>query len=169
MALAGRMETSTKEEVALAVLAVITLITILQIWYTRIRGILSKREIIAAGIVGLVLGLALDYALGFKMGLWSYQRHLYWDVSYWTVLPAMWTEFGIGTCFLWRIIRPRWLVILLLMMPYELYGIVRDSWSYTPVWWIVVLGWIPLILTIVLLTNLLTVKPIQIRVRNLLL
>jgi len=153
----------------LVVLAVVTLITAVQIWYARSRGLLNKREIIMAGIVGLVLGTALDYVLGLKMGLWSYQRHLYWDASYWTVLPAMWTEFGIGTCFLWRIIRPRWLVIPILLIPYELYGIVRDSWTYSPAWWIVILGWVPLILAIVLFTNMLATKPSQIRMRNLLL
>ena len=133
-------------------LSVVTIITIFQVWFARRHG-LTISEIVIAGIVGLVLGEAMDYILGYRMGIWAYSRHPYWQWSYWLVLPAMWTEFGIGVYAMWRLVRRWWLVTVILIVPYEVYGVIRHSWQYAAPWWLVVVGWFVMVGMIILTTS----------------
>lgn len=162
------MEACVEEVTALVALLVMSIIAGIQIWYALTRHKITNLELVASALVGLILGLFLDVVAGKGLGMWAYTRHPYWTVSYWTVLPAMWTEFGIGVYILWKIVRPRLLVAPILMLVYEAYGVLRGSWVYPVAWWVVALGWIPLILVIVVLTNWISTKQEQIDLKYLL-
>ena len=126
----------------------VSILTAAQVGYGLKSNRLSWLSIFVAGALGLALGEFLDYAAGYRIGLWEYSRHPYWTLSYWAVLPLMWTEFGVGVHAAWKSFRRPALVIPVMMIGYEGYGVLRNSWSYSVDPWIVAMGWIPLILTI---------------------
>jgi len=106
-------------------------------------------DVLYSGLIGLLLGSLLDYFLGYRMGMWEYNRHPYWEWRYWACLPVMWAMFGVYVVIAWRKIR--WLTIPTMLMLHESYGVIRNSWEYSENWGIVIAGWIPLIVTIVVI------------------
>jgi hypothetical protein len=109
-------------------------------------------------VVGLLFGEFLDFVLGYSLGMWKYNFLPYWTPIYWAVLPGMWFEFGIGVYIAWIFVTPKILIVPMLGIPYELYGILRQSWTYSEPWFIVAVGWIPLIFTIIWITGKLSKK-----------
>ena len=142
-------------------LIVVFLLTIILISLTKV----SKREIIASTIIGLVGGLILDYFFGQMIGFWSYSRHSYWSFDYWSVVTPMWGLFSIGTYCLWKKIN--WWTIPVSMIIYEVYGILRHSWHYDAPWWLIPIGWILMILTMVTLIRMINIFPVsKVKIEN---
>lgn len=124
---------------------VVLAITAVLVYRTK----MSKSDVLFSGAIGLLLGIGLDYVLGYRFEMWAYKRHPYWGIDYWAVLPMMWALFGVYVVIAWRKIR--WLTIPIMIGLHEVYGVVRNSWEYSVDWPIVFIGWIPLVITIVLM------------------
>ncbi len=120
--------------------------TLLQVWYAKTHGGLTTLEIIVSALVGTLAGECLDFILGYKLGMWHYNFLPYWTSIYWMILPVMWAEFGVGVYISARALYPKWwLTAVMLGIPYEVYGILKNSWDYSSPWLLVAIGWFVMI------------------------
>lgn len=119
---------------------------------------LSKKHLLVAAPVTLVTGVVLDHTLGYYLGMWHYNHHPYLTVSYWSIIPISWGIFGIFTHAVIHVVarivkqHRRWLLPLAstaaIALVSEVMGAVRSIWTYDAPYWLIVIGWLALIIWI---------------------
>ena len=104
-------------------------------------------------IVGIIGGFLIDLIGVQKLGFYSYPRQKFLTRDYFSIVSPAWGVFGMTINMPWN-----WLVgtgiqfysyIILtavLMVFYELLNFKSVSWRYYVPKWIVILGWIPMII-----------------------
>lgn len=114
----------------------------------------KKRSLIKLCIglgVGALIGLTLDLILGFGVGLWYFPRQPYWSFEYWLILPFCWAVFGAMVNVAWDWAKGHFLLIFiaintLLFLIYEIPNLVTRSWVYDAPFWLVLIGWLPMVI-----------------------
>ncbi len=130
--------------VTLAIVAAITALTVL-------LARMSVQRIAVAATVGLLIGAAMDWLLGYQMGLWYYTHHPYWMPDYFYLLYPAWVLASVMLVVLKDIVS-NWMprlggVVLVVttgmiaMGIHEAVGAARDAWRYDAPVWLVLAGW----------------------------
>ena len=99
---------------------------------------------------GMVGGLIID-SIGVNAGYYYFPRQPLYSPEYWLIVIPCWGVFGLALNFLWswvakgRFIRGSLITIPVLFAFYEGTNLLTDSWVYTTPFWVIALGWIPLV------------------------
>ena len=108
-------------------------------------------EAFIAFLVGIGGGLLLDWIGVAKFHFWEYSRQPFPSWKYFAITLPCWGILGMAINLLWNWIAIPWLAFLLitvtLMALHELLNLKTKSWEYFVPFWLVVVGWIPLILS----------------------
>jgi SNF family Na+-dependent transporter len=101
---------------------------------------------------GMVGGLIID-SIGVNFGYYYFPREPIYSLSYFVIVLPCWGVFGMLVNYLWGKWGKRklWLEMIVTYCPllvfYEGANILTRSWVYTVPYYVVLAGWIPLILT----------------------
>lgn len=128
------------------------------IYYLRRFGFNSL--LIYSFIVGMGIGITLDFILAKELGLWAYTHHVIGQPDYWVLIATAWGVFGVQVLVTYRLLNLKlknkyicYLGCLLInVITCEIMGVVRDIWRYDAPLWLMVIGWLMLISSILVIT-----------------
>jgi hypothetical protein len=102
---------------------------------------------------GAVFGLALDYFLGYRLGMWQYTHHAYYSPGYYIFLIPAWAMvlscfaliYNLLTRFVPNVSIRLLIYFAIIPIQQEFMGINQDSWVYVASPAIIGVGWIILL------------------------
>jgi len=128
----------------------------------------SYKLLVYSFFIAVLTGVSLDLVLGNTVGWWNYNHHPILTVSYWSIIPIAWGVFGCWVHVTWKITKlllpiryeygivPFMFVVTSIAIVSEILGFTRNIWTYynAPAW-LIVIGWVILILHLVVTTEVL--------------
>lgn len=106
------------------------------------------RYAIISFVIGMICGLLIDLVGVNLMHLWEYSGS---KVVYYMITVPCWGIFGMSINLLWNWIKLPWLAFIVitvgLFLLMEAPNLQTRSWIYHAPTWLVIIGWIPLILS----------------------
>ncbi len=128
---------------------------VMMVVISREQGKTAKQKISChstAFLEGMVGGLIID-SIGVNLGFYYFPREPIYTLSYFGIVLPCWGVFGMLTNYMWdKIGKNKFLIgmseaYIPLIVFYEGANFITGSWVYTVPNYIVIIGWIPLILT----------------------
>jgi len=105
--------------------------------------------VVIALIIGVFYGLVIDLIGVGVLKLWKYSS-AQWGWEYFTVTVPCWGIFSMVINLVWNWIGTPWSFIFItlgLFAMLELPNLKTRSWTYNAPMWLVMIGWIPLVLS----------------------
>jgi hypothetical protein len=110
---------------------------------------------------GIIIGMALDYVLGYKAGLWYYVHHEWYTFDYfYYLIPAWGMVLTIFILFYSLLVNSidninirLGVYFVVICGQQEFMGIWRHSWEYNAPLWLILVGWILLLEVCILIKH----------------
>lgn len=109
------------------------------------------KEAILSFAIGAAGGFALDWVGVAKLKLWLYTKQKFLSKPYFGVVIQTWGILGMATNLIWNWAHMPEIVVFFcitlgLFALHEIPNLKTESWRYSVPMWIVIPGWLPLIL-----------------------